>query len=132
MNIIDLSIKYSFVSVLLYNPYTLCIFIDWLDNHNTPWATYCAFISVQIIALDKQPGVCPVGAGETWRRIFSTCVLRIMVSEATNAWKNDQICSGLKAVIDGDVHGAQSLWDDNLSSDNWAFLLVDAKMSWTR
>ena len=28
-------------------------FVNWLSNVIPPWAAYCAFISVQIIALDK-------------------------------------------------------------------------------
>ena len=34
---------------------------------------------------------------------------------------------GLKSVIDGDLHGVQDVWDTNSSTNNWSFLLVDAK-----
>ena len=40
-------------------------FVDWLDNWSPPWATYRAFMSGRFIVLDKQPGVHPVGVGET-------------------------------------------------------------------
>ena len=36
-------------------------FIDWLANASPPWAAYGAFMSGQLNALDKQPGVHPVG-----------------------------------------------------------------------
>ena len=50
---------------------TLCIsvetFVDCLANVSPPWTAYLAFMSVRLIALDKQPGLYPVGVGETWR-----------------------------------------------------------------
>ena len=47
-----------------------------------------------------------------------------MGPEATNACHYDQICAGLKAGVDGDVHKVQAIWDANLSVKNWGFLLV--------
>ena len=38
-------------------------FVDWIVNESPPWAAYCAFMSGQMIALDKQPFVRPVGVG---------------------------------------------------------------------
>ena len=66
---------------------------------------YRAFISSQLIALDKQPGVRPVGVGETWRRLFSNILLKVTGSEATMACQDDQLCARIMAVIDGGVHG---------------------------
>ena len=42
-------------------------FVDWLSNGIPPWVTYCAFMLGRLIDLDKHPGVCPDGVGETWR-----------------------------------------------------------------
>ena len=38
-------------------------FVDWLANGSPPWAAYCAFTSGCLIALEKKPGVRPVGVG---------------------------------------------------------------------
>ena len=38
----------------------------------------------------------------------------------------DQLCDGLKTVIDGAIHRVQALWDKNLTTENWGFLPVDA------
>ena len=38
-------------------------FTEWLINGRPPWAAYQAMMSVRLIALDKQPGVRPVGVG---------------------------------------------------------------------
>ena len=45
-------------------------FVNWLANESPPWAAYCVFMSFRMIVLDKQPGIRPVGVGETWRRLF--------------------------------------------------------------
>ena len=76
-----------------------------------PRAAYCAFISGRLIMVDKKPGVCLVGVGETWRRFFVKIVLKVIGPEATMAFQDDQMCVGLKAVIDGAVHEVQDIWD---------------------
>ena len=44
-------------------------FMEWLGNGRPPWAAYRALMSGRLIAPDKQPGIRPVGVGETWRRL---------------------------------------------------------------
>ena len=38
-----------------------------------------------------------------------------------------QLCAVSKAVIDDAIHGVQSLWVKNLTTENWGFLFVDEK-----
>ena len=45
-------------------------FVKWLGNGRIPWAAYRTLMSSRLIALDKQPGIRPVGVGETWRRLM--------------------------------------------------------------
>ena len=52
-----------------------------------------------------------------------------MGPEATMVCQGDQLCAGLKAGIEGAIHGVQALWDKNLSMDEWSFFLIDAKNS---
>ena len=80
-----------------------------------------------IIVIDKQPGVRPVGVGETWRRIFAKIVLKVTVPEATRAYQDYQLCDRLKVVIDDAIHRVQDLWDENSSTEEWGFFLVDVK-----
>ena len=101
-------------------------FINWLSNRSPPWAAYHAFMSGRLIVLYKQPGVCLFRVGETWRRLFSKCVLRATVPESTNACQDDQLYAGLKAGIDGTVHGVQEIWDTKLTSKDWGFLIIES------
>ena len=84
-------------------------------------------MSGRLIALDKNPGVRPVGVGETWIRLFANIVLKVTGTEATIACQYDQMCAGLKAGIDGAVHRVQAISDKNLTTEDCGFLLVDAK-----
>ena len=86
-------------------------FVDWIANKIPPWAAYCAFMSGRLIALEKKPGVPPVGIGETWRQLFAKCVMRVTGPEATRTCQYEQICDRLKSGIDGTVHRSQSIWD---------------------
>ena len=102
-------------------------FVDWLANGSPTWEVYCEFMSCWLIALEKQPGVHPVGVGEMWRHLFVKILLKVTGSEATMECQYDQLCAGLKAGIDGAIHGVQALWDENLSTEEWVFYFLDAK-----
>ena len=60
-------------------------FVEWMGNGRPPWAAYRARMSVWMIALYKQPGIRLVGVGETWRRLMSKCLLRVVRPEAKSA-----------------------------------------------
>ena len=77
----------------------------WTFNQNLPWASYQAFMTGSLIALDNLLGVRPVVIGETWIPLFDKCVLKLMGYESTHACKYGQICADLKAGINWAVHG---------------------------
>ena len=41
---------------------------EWLGNDSPPWAAIRGIMTRRLVALDKQPGVRPVGIGEIWLR----------------------------------------------------------------
>ena len=102
-------------------------FTRWMANDSPPWAAYRAFMSNRLIALDKCPGVRPVGVGEVWRRLFAKCVIKVAGGQAKDACGTSQLCAGLEAGIEGAVHAVKALWDVHQHDDDWGFLLVDAR-----
>ena len=63
---------------------------------------------------------------------FSKILLKVTGPEATMACQDNQLCSGLKAGIGGAIHGVQSLWDENLTMEEWVILLIDAKHTFNK
>ena len=90
-------------------------------------------MACRLVALDKKPGVRPVGIGESIRRLLAKCVVKIAGSEAMQAASNLNLCAGLPAGIEGAVHALLTKWteeidpDEELDPDNpLTCLLIDA------
>ena len=47
----------------------------WLANTTPSWAAYHAMCQGHLVALDKQPGIRPLGIGEAWMRAVSKLIL---------------------------------------------------------
>ena len=77
---------------------------DWLAKSSPLWAAYRALIACRLIALDKRPGVLPVGIGEMLRQPLAKFVTRAAGYQAKTACGNLQLCAGLKAGIEGATH----------------------------
>ena len=52
-----------------------------------------------MIDLDKQPGIRPVGVGETWRRLMEKCLIRVTEKEEKAACGTYQLAGGLGVGI---------------------------------
>ena len=61
-------------------------------------------MACRLVALDKRPGVRPVGVGETLRRALAKLVMRVAGYKAKTACGNMQLCAGLKDGIEGSTH----------------------------
>jgi hypothetical protein len=48
--------------------------VDWLSNTFPPWAAYRGLMTGCLVALNKGPGVYPLGIGETWRPVHSPLI----------------------------------------------------------
>ena len=72
---------------------------DWMANYSPPWAAYRALMACRLVALEKRPGVRPVGIGETLRRALAKLVMRATGEQAKTACRNLQLCAGLDAGI---------------------------------
>jgi hypothetical protein len=89
---------------------------SWLANSSPPWAAYRAMMACRLVALDKQPGVRPVGIGEIYRRLWAKCLLKVIGTQATIACGNYNLCAGLAAGIEGAVHAVKEVWDNPVGS----------------
>jgi hypothetical protein len=101
--------------------------VDWLANSFLPWAAYSrALIAGCLVALDKCPGVRPIGVGETWRRLATKATPLVSGCNAKERCGIDQLCAGLEAGIEGGIHAIDELWRQHKEEEEWGFLLVDA------
>ncbi len=76
-------------------------FTNWMSNCFPPWPAFQALMAGRLVALDKCPGVCPLGVSENWRRAIAKTLLLVAGNEAKEACSIDHICAGLKAGIEG-------------------------------
>ena len=82
-------------------------------------------MSGRLIGLNKYPVVRSVGLGETWWRILSKCSLVVMEVEAKESCGMEQLCGGLEAGIEGDIHAVRLLWQQHYQKEDWVFFLID-------
>ncbi|KAL7477563.1 hypothetical protein ACHAW6_003395, partial [Cyclotella cf. meneghiniana] len=84
----------------------LTAWATWLANTSPPWASYRAMRQGRLVVLDKQPGIRPLGIGETWMRAVSKLVLAQCGTDGKEACGNSQLCAGLEAGIEGAIRAA--------------------------
>ena len=92
-----------------------CSFVD-------PKSLY-AFVACRLIALDKCPGVRPIGIGETARRIIGKAILTTIGEDIQEAAGPLQLCAGQEAGCEAAVHAMHQMFE---SPDVEAAILVDA------
>ena len=96
-------------------------------NSTVPWDDIRALVASRLIALNKCPGVPPIGIGETLRRIVGKAVCLATRIDAPLVCGSDQLCAGLKAGIEGAIHAMNHLFSTHQDqSSGWGVLLVDA------
>ncbi len=76
----------------------------WLANGTLNWVAYRALMSCRLVALDKCPGIHPVGIGSIFLHLLAKILLLLAGGQATKACGNTNLCAGLPAVIEGVVH----------------------------
>ena len=86
-------------------------FTEWMSNGRPPWAAYRAMIRGRMIAMDKKPGIRPVGLGDSWRQMMAKCLLQVMGQEAKAACGKAQLAGGVESGIEGGIHSMHILWE---------------------
>jgi hypothetical protein len=79
----------------------------WLANEHPLWAAYRPLMACQLVALNKCPGVQPVGIGKVYRHLMAKCLLEVAGHQATAAAGNLNLCTGLPTGIEGAIHAVQ-------------------------
>ena len=97
-----------------------------LANTIFPWNDIHALVSNRLIALDKCPGVRPIGIGETLRHIIGKAICSATRGDIESLCGADQLCGGVKSGIEGAIHAMNEMYSQNCTSDDWGILLVDA------
>ena len=80
-------------------------------------------LASRLIALDKCPGVRPIGIGDTSRRIMSKAILKVVKGEIQEATGSKQLCTGQVSGVEAAIHTARECF---LKEDTEAILLIDA------
>ena len=70
-------------------------------------------MSSRLIALDKCPGVRPIGVGETLRRVVGKMICLATQLDAEEVCGVNQLCAGTGAGIEGAVHALSELFEEN-------------------
>ena len=115
----------------------LAAWTEWLSNGHPPWAAYRAMMYCRLVALDKCPGVRPVGIGEVWRRAIAKCVLAECGDDAKAACGSTQLCAGLEAGIEGAIHAVAArakehetldFGDTEVNDDIWTTMCEEGQV----
>eukprot|EP00731_Ephydatia_muelleri_P028421 Em0020g65a len=75
-------------------------------------ACLAALTANHLIALDKCPGVHPIGVGEIVRRIISKAVLFVIKSDVLEAAGTLQLCAGHEAGCEAAIHSMCRIFHD--------------------
>ena len=80
-------------------------------------------LASRLIAIDKCPGVRPIGVGETSRHIIGKAVLTALKEDILDATGTSQLCAGQDGGSEAAIHAMRSIFQNESSE---AVLLVDA------
>lgn len=81
------------------------------------------FVASRLIALDKCPGVRPIGIGEVARRIIGKAIVKTISSEIQEATGPLQTCAGHLSGCEAAVHAMHQVFED---AEAEGVILVDA------
>jgi hypothetical protein len=93
-----------------------------LSNPIFDWSLLRALLAGRLIALDKSPGLRPIGVGETLRRVICKVICLVTRDDAEEVCGSVQLCSGVRCGIEGAIHATADLFHSN----DYGILTMDA------
>ena len=88
-----------------------------------------AYNACQLIALDKCPGVRPIGIGEVLRRIIGKSITKCIKRDLALLGSNIQMCLGQNCGIEHAIHALRKAYE---SPEVEGVLLIDAQNAFNR
>ena len=82
-------------------------------------------MACRLVALDKCPGVRPIGVGETLRRIAGKTVCMLTRCDLEDICGTLQLCGGVRSGIEGAIHTLRDLYNEH-RKEGCCVLLIDA------
>eukprot|EP00978_Attheya_sp_CCMP212_P000833 scaffold1738_cov46-Attheya_sp.AAC.5 len=104
-----------------------------MSNESPPWAAIRALMACRLLALNKWPGIRPIGVGEVWQRLITKVNLMVMVKAVKAICGENQLCVGLEAGVEGAIHAMQLIYEEHHKmEEDWGFLLVDTRNAFNK
>lgn len=102
----------------------IALFARRICTQHVSFPGLAAFTACRLIALDKCPGVRPIGIGEVVRRIVGKAVLSVVGPDVQRAAGTIQLCAGQEGGPEAAIHATRLAFGDSCTE---GVLLVDAK-----
>ena len=85
-------------------------------------AVVSALASSRLIALNKDPGVHPIGIGEVVRQVIGKAILSVIMNDILEVTGSSQLCAGISSACEAVVHAVRSVYESGGAEG----VLVDA------
>ena len=80
---------------------------EWMANSSPSWAAYHKLMICRLVALDRRPGLCPVGIGEALCRPQDKLVMRAAGAQRRQCVATSKYVQALRPVL----REPHMLWD---------------------
>ena len=84
-----------------------------MANSIFDWALLRAIFASRLIAVDKCPGIKPIGVGEVRCRVICKSVCLVTCEDAEAVCSSAQLCAGMRCGVEGAIHTVFDIFNSN-------------------